>query len=228
MKLRRLSLLASAMILFAAPTVAPDTVRAATITIVNADGAGEGFNDPTAAAPVGGNPGTTIGAQRLFVFQTAAKIWGTLLQSPIEIRVNAQFNAQTCTATSGVLGSAAPISLDRNFLNAPFTNTWYHEALANKLSGTDLSGNDDIQAQFNSSVGGATCLTVGWYYGIDGNEGTQIELLPVVLHELGHGLGFSTATNGQTGVFFMSLPSAFDRFLFSPSLGLHWNQMTAA
>ena len=35
------------------------------ITIVNMDGAGEGFNDPTPAAPVGGNPGTTIGQQRL-------------------------------------------------------------------------------------------------------------------------------------------------------------------
>ncbi len=68
---------------------------------------------------------------------------------------------------------------------------------------------------------------MGWYYGIDGNEGAQIELLPVVLHELGHGLGFSTQTNGQTGAFFMSFPSTFDRFLFSPSLGLHWNQMTA-
>ena len=39
--------------------------RAATITVVNMDGAGEGFNDPTPVAPVGGNPGTTLGAQRL-------------------------------------------------------------------------------------------------------------------------------------------------------------------
>lgn len=216
--------LGAAAALMAAPLPAP----AVTITIVNNDGAGEGFNDPTSAAPVGGNPGTTVGAQRLFVFQTAAKIWGTLLQSPVEIRVSAQFNPQTCTATSGVLGSAAPIGLDRNFPGAPFTNTWYHEALANKLAGTDLSASDDITAQFNSSVGGAACLTVGWYYGIDGNEGSQIELLPVVLHELGHGLGFSTQTNGQTGVLFMSFPSAFDRFLLGTATGLHWYQMTAA
>ena len=132
---RRLPLIAILILGAAALIAAPHSASAATITIVNADGAGEGFNDPTAAAPVGGNPGTTIGAQRLFVFQTAAKIWGTLLDSPVEIRVNAQFNPQTCTATSGVLGSAAPIGLDRNFPNAPFTNTWYHEALANKLAG---------------------------------------------------------------------------------------------
>jgi hypothetical protein len=48
--------------------------HATTITIVNQDGVNEGFNDPTPAAPVGGNPGTTVGAQRLFVFQHAADI----------------------------------------------------------------------------------------------------------------------------------------------------------
>ena len=33
----------------------------ATIIIVNANAAGTGFTDPTAVAPVGGNPGTTLG-----------------------------------------------------------------------------------------------------------------------------------------------------------------------
>src|SRR5262249_60190992 len=42
--------------LFSAAFV-PTVTRAATITIINNDGAGEGFNDPTPAAPVGGNPG---------------------------------------------------------------------------------------------------------------------------------------------------------------------------
>ena len=48
----------------------------ATITIVNKDPVGVGFNDPTPAAPVGGNAGTTLGQQRLNVFQAAAAIWG--------------------------------------------------------------------------------------------------------------------------------------------------------
>ena len=38
---------------------------AATITIVNANEPGVGFNDPTPALPVGGNNGTTLGQQRL-------------------------------------------------------------------------------------------------------------------------------------------------------------------
>ena len=37
---------------------------AANIIILNNDGAGEGFNDPTPAVPVGGNIGVTVGEQR--------------------------------------------------------------------------------------------------------------------------------------------------------------------
>ncbi len=50
--------------------------NAASIVIVNKDAVGVGFNDPTVAAPVGGNAGTTLGQQRLNVFQAAASIWG--------------------------------------------------------------------------------------------------------------------------------------------------------
>ena len=50
---------------------------AATITIINNDGVNEGFNDPTPVAPVGGNPATTLGAQRLYLFQYAANLWGS-------------------------------------------------------------------------------------------------------------------------------------------------------
>src|SRR5262245_38213915 len=103
---------------------------ATTITIVNNDGVGEGFNDPTARAPVGGNPGTTLGAHRLCVFQQAAGIWAGSLQSNVEILVRSQFNPQTCTATSAVLGSAGPTTNHANFTNAPFPNAWYHQALA--------------------------------------------------------------------------------------------------
>lgn len=220
MKRFRTQFLLAAALALAVPAVS----TAAVITIVNNDGAGEGFNDPTAAAPVGGNTGTTLGQQRLNVFQHAANIWGAALPSNIEIKVNAQFNPLSCSATSGVLGSAGPTTLFADFAGAPLTGHWYHVALANKLANDDLNTTSyEINATFNSSVGGATCLTVGWYLGLDGNEGSQIELLPVVLHELGHGLGFSTTTNGQTGAWNTTRPSIFDHFLYDPATGLHWD-----
>src|SRR5881296_3379782 len=75
---------------------------AATVTIINADDPGEGFNDPTPATPVGGNPGLTVGAQRLYVFQYAANIWGNTLPSSVEIRVRAKFDPMFCVTTAGI------------------------------------------------------------------------------------------------------------------------------
>ncbi|NOT34153.1 MAG: T9SS type A sorting domain-containing protein [Candidatus Eisenbacteria bacterium] len=205
--------------------------NAATIVIVNNDGAGEGFNDATAAVPVGGNLGATVGQQRLNAFQYAANLWGSILPSAVPIQVRSQFNPQTCTATSAVLGSAGPLTTHANFAGAPVPGHWYHAALANSLAGTDLSAaNPDINATFNSNLNGSpTCLGgTGWYYGFDGLEGANIELLPVLLHEMGHGLGFSTTTSGTSGNFSGGLPSIFDKFMIAAATGTHWDQMTAA
>src|SRR5213593_4602383 len=95
------------------------TAQAATIVIQNNNGPGVGFNDPTPRAPVGGNPGTTLGAQRLYIFQYAADIWSRVLPSNVTIVVQAQFAAQTCTATSAVLGSAGATTIHRDFAGAP-------------------------------------------------------------------------------------------------------------
>ncbi|MGE5175166.1 MAG: PA domain-containing protein [Hyphomicrobiales bacterium] len=201
---------------------------AATVTIINNDGAGEGFNDPTPVAPIGGNPGTTLGAQRLYIFNYAASIWGSILPSPVTIQVTAQFNSQTCDSVSGVLGSASATSVYANFPGAEFSNTWYPQALANKLSGVDQGPTTaDINATFNSDVDNSTCLgSSNWYYGTDGNEGTNIELLPVVLHELGHGLGFATFANASTGQLLSNTPDVYTHFMLDKSSGLHWNEMS--
>ncbi|MEO5616685.1 MAG: PA domain-containing protein [Candidatus Eisenbacteria bacterium] len=198
---------------------------AATITIINLDGPGEGFNDPTPAAPVGGNPATTIGGQRLFVFQHAASIWGGTIPSTVQIRVNAQFSPQTCNASGAVLGGASAGSSHRNFAGAPFPGTWYQQSLANRLAGFDLNATvNDIDITFNSTLGQPGCPFC-WYYGIDGNEGTCVELLPVVLHELGHGLGFATITLAGVQMGTPPGPHVYDRFLYDLTQGQHWNEM---
>lgn len=209
--------------------LAVGTAGAATVTIVNNDGANEGFNDPTVVAPVGGNPMTTLGGQRLYIFQHAANIWGSLLWSGVPILVNAQFNPLTCDSVSAVLGSTSTYSV-RNTASLPLTNTWYAQSLANAYAGSDVAPTTaDMTTQFNSTLDGGTCLghTI-WYYGIDGNEGVNVELLPVILHEINHGLGFMTTTSGSTGNYSSSSPSIYDYHLYDNTTGLHWNQETAA
>ena len=208
----------------------------ATIVIKNDDAAGVGFNDPMPVAPIGGNPGTTLGQQRLNAFQFAANIWGATLTSGSVITVRARWMPLECTDLTAVLGSAGATTVHRNFLNAPFANTWYGPALAGALAGTDVNGGtEEIQAQFNLNIGTTGCLTNRtWYYGLDNNHGGQrINLVTVLLHELGHGLGFSSFTNEETGALFagssgVPSPSIYDRFLLDNSTGKTWVQMTDA
>lgn len=216
--------------LLLASSLAFGSAGAATITIVNNNLPGVGFNDPTPVAPVGGNPGTTLGDQRLNVFQYAANIWGSILPSSVPILVRAQFASQSCTATSAVLGSAGPTTIHANFTGALVANHWYHQSLANRLFFADLNAaQPDINATFNSNID-LGCFGPGlkWYYGYDGLEGVNIELLPVVLHEIGHGLGFSTTTSGTSGNYNTGLPSIYDKFLLDKASGLHWDQNTPA
>ena len=201
-----------------------------TVTIVNLDGAGEGFNDATAVAPVFGNPGTTRGAQRLNAFRAAAEYWGGILKSSVPIQVDAKMDPQTCTATSAVLGSAGPTTAHRDFAGAPVAATWYVQATANSRAGVDLSAaNSDISATFNSDVDNPTCLgATSWWYGIGAPApaGT-IDFYTVVLHEIGHGIGVLSLVNLSTGAKLGGFDDAYERWLWDWTTG-GWPGMTDA
>jgi len=225
--LRKIS--AALLTLTAIAILSSSAFGAATIVILNGDAAGVGFNDPTSVTPVGGNPGTTLGQQRLNAFQHAANIWGATLVSTSTITVRATWEPLSCTANSAVLGSAGAANIHRNFAQAPFPDTWYGNALANALTGVDLSGNHEINARFNINLGNSDCLNGSpFYLGLDANHGAGVDLVSVLLHEFSHGLGFQTFTSASSGVQNSGFPSIYDRFLFDNSTGKIWINMTDA
>ncbi len=82
--------------------------------------------------------------------------------------------------------------------------------MANAIAGTDLDTTyGDIDATFNQSY-------PSWYFGTDGHPPAgKIDFVSVVLHELGHGLGFFGLgdINGGVGTWALSgYPGIYDRF----------------
>ncbi len=225
----RLALSAAALaVAFAAAGAAQ---AAATIVINNLNDPGVGFNDTTPATPVGGNTGTTLGAQRLIAFTHAANIWGATLTSSTPIVINAVFRPLSCTATGAVLGSAGATQVFADFPGAPKAGTIYSYALANKLYGSEISDTPgaQINANFNSELGKPNCLAgSSFYLGLDTKHGTDIDFVATLLHEMGHGLGFQTFTNGQTGNQLFGYPSVWDHNLLDNTTNKLWTQMTAA
>ena len=154
---------------------------------------------------------TGFTTQAQTAFQYAVDIWETLITTSVQITVNATF----ASLASGVLGSAGPTSLHRDFSGAPVSGTWYPVALAEKLVGTNLnSGSQEINASFNSDRS-------DWYFGTDGNTPSlQYDFVTVVMHELCHGLGFvgSMSVSGASGSWGTNgYPYIFDRFAVNGS-----------
>lgn len=148
-------------------------------------------------------------------FQAAVNIWQALLTSPVTTIISATWEDMSSYGP-GVLGGAGPSDFWSDFPGAPVAHTWYPIALANKLAGKDLDpAKADIDASFNSAF-------PAWYFGTDGNPPwNQYDFESVVLHELGHGLGFygSMEVAGGVGSWGSGTgdPMIFDRFAVNGS-----------
>lgn len=141
-------------------------------------------------------------------FQYAVDIWGSLINSPIEIVVDAYWTE----LEDGTLGQCGPSNYFRNHDGMPSKDVFYPMSLAEKLHNDELNESDetDIFAYFSSES--------DWYYGRDGETpGDKYDLVSVVLHELCHGLGFagSLSVEGSRGSWGwgMDSPFAFDQFI---------------
>ncbi len=195
------------------------------------DDPGEGFNHPV------------FGPQRLAAMEQVANRWGQLLGSSVTINVDIAFDELPCSQDGAVLAQAGPVFIFEDFAGAPFANTWYAGALAESLSGTNLSTTEDgfpanagdLSLTFNSSIDNA-CLGAGtgFYYGLDNNiPANRTSFANVALHEMGHGLGFVTFVDEATGSLlqiggFPPMPDAPIHFYFDNDQRRFWTQMTNA
>lgn len=127
-------------------------------------------------------------------FQKAVDIWSQLIQSPVPIRITARW----ASLGPNTLGSAGAERLTRDFSGAPLAGVFYPIALAEKISGTDLNGasTNDILATFNST-------RTDWHFGLDlatPQPANTFDLVSVVLHEIGHGLGIADNFDWNAGI----------------------------
>lgn len=138
-------------------------------------------------------------------FQRALDLWARKIRTSVPITVAASYQP----LDPGLLGRAGPSKGWKNFAGAPRRNTLYVDALANKHLGRQIDASPDIVAQFSSSF-------PNWHFGSRAAPAGEYDFTTVVMHEIGHGLGFLGAgrvwRNGNGTVRFASFPTAYDHF----------------
>lgn len=139
-------------------------------------------------------------------FQYAVDIWSTIIVSPVPIRIKADW----VQLTPNALGGARPTTTRLGSDGRQWYFGQYPVALAEKIARRPLNdpAEPDITAQFNRSF--------NWYFGTDGNPPTgQYDLVTIVLHEIGHGLGFTgiIRTSDNNTIAGYDYPGPFDHFV---------------
>ncbi len=147
-------------------------------------------------------------------FEYAADIWSMHLDSSVPVRIEARWE------NIGALGQAGPsLIIHSSAIPTGEDNSWYAVAQANAMTGIDFletSGEDfDMVVSVN-------CTLQNWYFGLDAEPGSgDIDFVTVVLHEIGHGIGFfgtflasNIRMEAEWGIPFQEeeTPMIYDRF----------------
>jgi len=149
----------------------------------------------------------------------ALGVWSEKLQgkNPIKINVDSK------SLGYGVIGQswAMPHFLNSGQVPDLPTQTYYHGSLWHQLIETPTYNGLNIKLEMNSNF--------SFYYGTTGSPGYQTDWVTVMLHEVTHGLGFSSTTqsdgkyyyvvNEQGSGYYVNYPSIFDRQLYQGSTG---------
>ena len=141
--------------------------------------------------------------------QTAVDIWSENFASTVPVNVNVKWGS---SSSYGVLASASAKNNFSNFNGAPDKTLYYASALANALAGRDLDPTSpEIEILITSNA--------PWYYGTDGNcPARSFDLVSVILHEMGHGLGFVSGNyyDAFSGFGRVDQPTPFDAYAQLP------------
>ncbi len=144
-------------------------------------------------------------------FQRAIDIWSSLLITTVPIEIEARFTTfeEDTLAVARIKFWACIASLN---VCLPF-------GLINQIRSEDLDPDDpDILVTMSSSE--------NWYFGLDGRPGEdQFDFVSVVLHEIGHGLGFSdsckideSTEEAEYGIGPDNIPTIFDHAIFDAEI----------
>ena len=115
--------------------------------------------------------------------QAAVDVWSQNFKSQVPINIDTLWERQN---NASVLAAASPGRFFNGFVGAPDSNLWYASAMANALAGKDL---DPSSAEVTIRINSVNSALL--YLGTDGNcPSNKFDLESIVLHELGHGLGF--------------------------------------
>ncbi len=195
----------------------------ATINLNFTDASGEGFND------------SSLGNARRTAMRRAADIWEGTLTSSVPIEIDVKFDSLSCDPDDGAVLAQAGTNFVFTVASASNPNDWIHGALAEALTGENLSFTQDnstagdISATFNSEIDN-DCLGNGssFDYGLNGTPppGT-VSFVVVALHEIAHGLGFSNFL-GSDGSKFQGRADVYSRKVRDTSLNRSFAQLSAA
>jgi len=146
-------------------------------------------------------------------FDYAVSIWSTHLESSVPIRIRANWTA----LGDRTLGSAGPTLLFTLSGDGVEPNTFYTIAQASAMTGDDLVSQNSVDFDIRVNM---NCDWTQWYFGLDANPGiNRIDMVTVLLHEIGHGIGFVGSMFGDNdtqsanwGISTPPLPIIYDQF----------------
>jgi hypothetical protein len=141
--------------------------------------------------------------------QAAIDVWSENFSSTVPVNVNVSWGR---ASSYGILAAASAKNNFANFPNAPDKTLYYAAALANALAGKDI---DPTAPELEITI----TSDAPWYYGTDGKcPPKSYDLESVILHEMGHGLGFISGNyyDQYSGYGRIDQPTPFDAYAQLP------------